>query len=46
MIKSMDQYIRFVFITGVSRFTRVGVFSSMNSLLDLTMHPDFAGLMR
>ncbi|CAK8725097.1 AAA-ATPase-like domain-containing protein [Candidatus Electrothrix laxa] len=45
VIKSMDQYVRFVFITGVSRFTRVGVFSSMNSLLDLTMHPDFAGLL-
>lgn len=26
VIKSMDQYVRFVFITGVSRFTRVGVF--------------------
>ncbi|CAK8717442.1 AAA-ATPase-like domain-containing protein [Candidatus Electrothrix aarhusensis] len=45
VIKSMDQYIRFVFITGVSRFSRVGVFSSMNNLLDLTMHSDFAGLL-
>ncbi|MCI5121628.1 MAG: AAA family ATPase [Candidatus Electrothrix sp. AUS4] len=45
VIKSMDQYIRFVFMTGVSRFSRIGVFSAMNNLLDLTMHPDFAHLL-
>ncbi len=42
VIKSMDQYIRFVFITGISRFTRVGIFSSMNHFEDLTMALDFA----
>ncbi len=45
VVKSMDQYIRFVFMTGVSRFSRIGVFSAMNNLLDLTMHPDFAELL-
>ncbi len=41
-IKAMDAYIRFVFITGISKFSRVGVFSSMNHLDDLTMDPRFA----
>jgi len=42
MIKSMDAYIHFVFITGISKFSRVGVFSSMNNLIDLTLSPRFA----
>ncbi len=42
VIKSMDQYIRFVFMTGVTRFSRVGVFSAMNNLDDLSMDPGFA----
>ncbi|MCI5146298.1 MAG: AAA family ATPase [Candidatus Electrothrix sp. AR3] len=42
VVKSMDQYIRFVFMTGVSRFSRIGVFSAMNSLDDLTMDRRFA----
>jgi hypothetical protein len=36
-IKSLDQYLRFVFITGISKFSRVGIFSDMNNLDDLTM---------
>lgn len=42
LIKAMDQYIRFIFITGISKFSKVGVFSSMNHLDDLTMDPRFA----
>lgn len=41
-IKAMDQYIRFVFITEISKFSKVGVFSTMNYLDDLTMVPRFA----
>lgn len=41
-IKAMDQYIRFVFITGISKFSKVGVFSTMNHLDDLTLSPRFA----
>lgn len=41
-IKSMDQYLRFVFITGISKFSKVGVFSQMNNLDDLTMDTRFA----
>lgn len=42
IIKAMDQYLRFVFITGISKFSKVGVFSAMNNLTDLTMNPRFA----
>lgn len=42
LIKAMDQYLRFVFITGISKFSKVGVFSAMNNLDDLTMDPRFA----
>jgi hypothetical protein len=44
-IKSMDQYIRLVFITGISKFSKVGVFSTMNNLDDLTMDPRFATML-
>lgn len=42
VLKSLDQYIRFVFITGISKFSKVGVFSGLNNLTDLTMSPLFA----
>lgn len=42
VIKAMDQYLRFVFITGISKFSRVGIFSDMNNLDDLSMTASFA----
>ena len=44
-LKSMDEYIRFIFITGISKFSKVGVFSTMNHLDDLTLDPRFATLL-
>jgi len=35
-IKSNDKDIRFVFITGISKFTKMGVFSSLNNLVDIS----------
>ena len=37
--------LRFVFLTGVSKFARVSVFSDLNNLSDLTMNPDYASLL-
>lgn len=37
VIKSADRYLRFAFLTGVSKFSRVSVFSDLNNLTDLTM---------
>lgn len=41
-IKALDAYLRFVFIIGVSKFSKVGVFSAMNNLDDLIFDPRFA----
>ncbi len=45
VLKVCDRYIRFVFITGVSKFTKVGIFSDLNHLNDITMRADFADLL-
>ena len=42
VIKASDQYLRFVFLTGISKFSKVGVFSGLNNLTDLTMTPAFS----
>ena len=36
---------RFVFITGVSKFSRVSIFSDLNNLIDLTMNENFADML-
>lgn len=40
-LKGLDHYLRFVMLTGVSRFTKVNVFSGMNNLQDISEHPEF-----
>ncbi len=40
VVKALDEYLRFVFITGVSKFSKVSVFSGMNNLDDISMSPD------
>ena len=37
VLKSMDQYIRFGMITGVSRFSKVSIFSALNNLKDISL---------
>jgi hypothetical protein len=37
-IKASDEYTRFVFLTGISKFSKTGVFSGMNNLEDISMH--------
>jgi len=44
VLKEADPYLRFVFLTGVSKFSRVSIFSGLNNLEDLTIHPDFAAI--
>ncbi len=41
-MKGLDQYFRFVMLTGVSRFAKVNVFSGMNNLKDISMSEQFA----
>ena len=44
VIKSSDQYLRFAFLTGVTKFSKVSVFSGLNNLRDLSLLSDFAGI--
>ena len=37
VLKSQDAYIRFAFLTGVSRFSHVSIFSDLNNLKDISM---------
>jgi hypothetical protein len=45
MIKSLQAELRFVLITGVSRFSRISLFSGMNNLADISLNPQFATLL-
>jgi hypothetical protein len=43
-IKAMDQYLRFLFVTGISRFSKTNLFSGFNQISDISMDPQFAHL--
>ncbi len=42
---NVSAVLRFVFLTGVSRFSRVSVFSALNNLQDLSMHGGYADML-
>lgn len=42
VIKGADEYLKLVFITGVSKFSKVSLFSGLNNLEDITLNPRFA----
>lgn len=44
VIKDSDPYIEFLLITGVSKFSKVSIFSELNNLTDLTLNRHFADL--
>ena len=41
VLKTCDRYIKFAFLTGVTKFGKVSVFSDLNNLEDLTMLPQY-----
>jgi len=41
-IKDSDRYLRFVFLTGVSKFSKMNLFSGLNNLEDITIDDRFA----
>ena len=43
-LKSFDAYLQFVFITGVTKFNKVSIFSDLNQLDDITFDNAFAGI--
>ena len=44
VLKSYDQYLRFVFLTGVTKFSKVSIFSDLNNLRDISLDRDYAAL--
>jgi len=42
VIKGSDEYIKFVFITGVSKFSKVSLFSGLNNIQDITLHKNYS----
>ena len=43
-LKGEDQYLRFVFITGVTRFDKVSIFSDLNNLRDISLSKEFSAI--
>ena len=43
-VKDADAHIRFTFLTGVSKFSKVSLFSGLNNLIDLTLEPGYAAV--
>ena len=43
-LKRQDRYIRFALITGVSRFSRMSIFSDINNLRDLSLTDDYSSI--
>ena len=44
VIKASDAHVRFTFITGVSKFSKVSLFSGLNNLNDITLEPSYSAL--
>ncbi len=44
-LKGLDKQLQFVFATGVTKFSKVSLFSGFNNLKDITLHPDYATLL-
>ena len=44
VIKDSDAHIRFAFLTGVSKFSKVGLFSGLNNLKDITVDARYSAL--
>jgi hypothetical protein len=44
VLKGADHYLRFVFLTGITKFSKVSLFSDLNQLRDISMLPAYAGI--
>ena len=43
-LKDCDPYLRFVFLTGITKFSQLSIFSELNNLKNISMLPDFAAI--
>ncbi|MDZ7858721.1 ATP-binding protein [Sphaerotilus sp.] len=44
VLKDADAHLKFVFLTGVSKFSKVSLFSGLNHLTDITLDPEYSAL--
>ncbi|MGP1460258.1 MAG: ATP-binding protein [Bacteroides sp.] len=44
VLKQCDRYIRFAFLTGITKFSKTTLFSGVNNLIDITLEDDYAGI--
>ena len=44
VLKTQDRYIRFAFLTGITKFGKVSVFSDLNNLQDISMSANYADI--
>lgn len=44
VLKDEDQYLKFVFFTGVTKFSKVSIFSDLNQLEDLSLTIEYSGI--
>ena len=43
-LKDSDPYLQFVFLTGITKFSQLSIFSELNNLTNISMDPEFSGL--
>ena len=43
-IKTCDAHVKFTLLTGVSKFSKVSLFSGLNNLLDITLDPGYSSI--
>ena len=44
VLKSQDKYEKFVFITGITKFTQISLFSVLNNLSNISFEPEYAAV--
>ena len=44
VIKDNDAHVRFTFLTGISKFSKVNLFSQLNNLTDITLDPAYSSI--
>ena len=43
-LKNLDPYLRFVFLTGISKFSQLSIFSALNNMRDISLSNEFSSI--
>ena len=43
-LKACDEYLRFVFLTGITKFSQLSIFSELNNIQNISMAPEYASI--